>query len=159
MEVPMSPETIAAWWGAVLATIVFLWEIYKWFRSGARLRISAAKDMQVLGADGGLNDVLHVFLTVHNVGSAVTTITHLVGYNYKNHFFAFTGRRSGVFVVSPGSTAVYPHVIEPGKTWTAVVPQSDFEIASKNGKIMHVGVIHSMSKSPSVTKLVLTTRA
>lgn len=155
----MNPETIAAWWGAVLATIVFLWEVYKWLRSGARLQVSAAKDMQLAAPNGRLNDALHICLTVHNVGDAVTTITHLVGYNYKNRFFAFTRRRSGAFVVSPGPTAAYPHVLEPGKTWTALVPQDEFEAASKKGKIMRVGVLHSMSKSPSVTKLVLATRA
>jgi len=32
----MSPTSIVAWWGAILSTIVFLWDIYKHRTAGHR---------------------------------------------------------------------------------------------------------------------------
>jgi len=39
MRVALVPPTsIVAWWGAILSTIVFLWDIYKHRTAGPRLR-------------------------------------------------------------------------------------------------------------------------
>ena len=36
----LSEDRKLSWWGAVLATIVFLWDIYKWWTVGPKLRVS-----------------------------------------------------------------------------------------------------------------------
>ena len=37
---------IVAWWGAILATIVFAWDIYKWWTAGPKLRVSVQTGMK-----------------------------------------------------------------------------------------------------------------
>ena len=36
---------IVAWWGAILASIVFVWDIYKWWTAGPKLRVSVHTGM------------------------------------------------------------------------------------------------------------------
>lgn len=57
-------EAIAAWWGAILSTVVFGWEMYKWLRSGARLKVQVAQNMQAATPDIGLSPELHLCVTV-----------------------------------------------------------------------------------------------
>src|SRR6266702_2994411 len=73
----LSASDWAAWWGAILATIVFAWEIVKWFRAGPRLRVRTAPEMQMEDGCGGLSPEKYITFSVVNVGDAPTTVTHL----------------------------------------------------------------------------------
>jgi len=42
----------AAWWGAILATVVLLWDIFKWRATRVRLRITAQPNMQTVTRAG-----------------------------------------------------------------------------------------------------------
>ena len=45
----MEITEIAAWWGAIIATLVLLWDMYKWERSGPIINVSASPNMQPFG--------------------------------------------------------------------------------------------------------------
>jgi len=38
----MKITELAAWWGAIIATLVLLWDMYKWERSGPIINVSAS---------------------------------------------------------------------------------------------------------------------
>jgi len=82
----MKLTEIAAWWGASVATIVFLWDIYKWRRSGARLRLMVSGDMEAYGHLAALLSPDQTLIVVEaiNVGNKKTTLTHLFASYYKN---------------------------------------------------------------------------
>ena len=45
----MNPTEIAAWWGAGVATLVLLWDVYKWVTLGPRVRMAVRGNMIVVG--------------------------------------------------------------------------------------------------------------
>jgi hypothetical protein len=52
----MSLTTLAAWWGAILSTGGFLWDIYKYRHAGPKLRFHVRTGMKSIGmpsSDGG----------------------------------------------------------------------------------------------------------
>ncbi len=44
----MSSTDAAAWWGAIVASLILIWDVYKWIKSGTALRLNAVPDMQLL---------------------------------------------------------------------------------------------------------------
>ena len=47
----MSASAYAAWWGAIVATIVLLWDIIKWRSRGPRLKAAVTQDAEGYGAE------------------------------------------------------------------------------------------------------------
>lgn len=45
----MDGTDIAAWWGAITATVVLCWDVYKWIMSGARVRIEVRSGVSITG--------------------------------------------------------------------------------------------------------------
>jgi hypothetical protein len=99
-------------WGAVVATIVAVWNIYKDFLKRHRVKVSASFMVMFLGDGSPKEDVFTV--TVTNLSDRPTTITHIGGYydrRYKPQWFDRFGRafrqafETGlrVFVRSPQS--------------------------------------------------------
>jgi hypothetical protein len=43
-----SVSDVAAWWGAVLATVVFAWDVYKWAKSGPRVVMTVQTHMKMI---------------------------------------------------------------------------------------------------------------
>jgi hypothetical protein len=68
----MSPSDIAAWWGAVVATLVFLWELYKNWQAGPRLRLTVNANMIFIG-DASPMGQSFVTLRAVNIGDAPTS--------------------------------------------------------------------------------------
>jgi len=75
---------IAAWWGAVIATFVIIWDIYKWTHSGPIINVTASPNMQAVGNFSNReSDKDYISIIVTNTGNIKTTITHLVVFYYK----------------------------------------------------------------------------
>ena len=76
---------IAAWWGAIIASIVLLWDMFKWFNKGAKISINAIPNMRIVNdIESDLDDKKIIFAEVFNMGEMPTTITHLALYQYKS---------------------------------------------------------------------------
>jgi hypothetical protein len=138
----MTASDIAAWWGAGIATIVLVWDIYKWATSGARLVIRTQPNMQEAGDQSEAKNVL---IEVVNRGDKLTTLTHLAFYNYKTIFHRLVRRRhphAGV-VPRPGGPGL-PFELEPGKRWVGLVEQEAVFDQHKDGLVFAV-IAHSGS--------------
>jgi len=76
----MSPTSIVAWWGAILSTIVFLWDMYKHNTAGPKLRFTVQTGMETLNMPRFEGRTV-ILTNVTNYGDRPTTITNL-GYLY-----------------------------------------------------------------------------
>lgn len=65
----MSASDVAAWWGAVIATLVLVWDVFKWRKSRFSIKVSASPNMSPLNApEGKLEDDKNIFVEVVNRG-------------------------------------------------------------------------------------------
>lgn len=147
----------AAWWGAVIATIVLMWDIYKWFRSGPILHVTVGPNMQTLGnIPNHPKNQKYISVEVTNTGSRKTTITHLVSFYYKSFIFNLFKKPNKNFVVlTPAFLSTLPHIIEPGGRWLGGIEQNiELEELSRNGYLF-CGIYHSSSKKPVMQRVVI----
>ncbi|MBM2837537.1 MAG: hypothetical protein HW415_162 [Deltaproteobacteria bacterium] len=119
----MNATDAAAWWGAITATLVFVWDIYKWIKSGSNLRITASPNMQLLYNEiPKTTDPKYVFVEVSNTGDKRTTITNLVGVCYQSFWGWLFWRKPDInFIVPTHALAKpLPYVLEPGERWSGM---------------------------------------
>jgi len=45
----MKVTDLANWWGAFIATLVLVWDMYKWKRSGPIINVSASPGIKTVG--------------------------------------------------------------------------------------------------------------
>jgi hypothetical protein len=120
----MSPTSIVAWWGAILSTIVFLWDIYKHRTAGPRLRFTIQSGMKSINIplyEG--KTLIHVDVT--NLGDRPTTITNVC-------FLYFKGRRflrkripdRAAIVLDLNRDQPIPFELKPGALWSGVAIQN-----------------------------------
>lgn len=75
----MNASDVAAWWGAIIATLVLVWDVFKWRKSRFSIKVSASPNMSSLNPlKEKLEDDKNIFVEVVNRGDKVITLTHLV---------------------------------------------------------------------------------
>ena len=140
---------VAAWWGAVIATGVFLWDIYKWWRAGANLRIKVLSDAFAFGAGAGKPQGPYIVVTVTNVGDAPTTIQSLSGSIYRNKWQRFFRKPiQSLLFVNPSIGQQCPYKLLPGEQWKHSVDQSRLVKDHGEGTFLLCQVSHTMKKKP-----------
>jgi len=114
----------AAWWGAILATVVFAWDVFKWIRRGPRLRVRAYPNMQT-AVGGKLEDARYISVSVTNIGGSKTTIRN-VGLNYyEPKLFALHRTPTERMIVKEIHNAKpLSQGIDAGSTWDGLIDQS-----------------------------------
>ena len=147
--------SFVAWWGAVVATLVFLWDIYKWLRSGANIVVSARPNMQTFGGlTQSLKDTSYVVVEAVNKGNKKTTITHLIGCHYPSLIKKLLKKQStAFFVANTGPSQPLPHVLEPGERWLGIIEQNEkLEKMARNG-YLYCGINHSLKTKPVLQRV------
>jgi hypothetical protein len=140
----MTASDFAAWYGAALATMVFAWEIWKWLRSGPRLRVSAQPNMSHVTPSGGFGGDRVIFVEAVNCGDQATEITHLAGHVYRSRWAEFRRKGEHFLVVNNGVGPQFPYRLEPGARWTGGINQDELEKHGKEG-YLKCGVIDAVS--------------
>ncbi len=146
----MEASVVAAWWGAIIASVVLLWDIFKWFSKGARILVSAAPNMQTVNPlKGKLDDEKMILVEVVNIGDLPTTITHLTIYQYSSFWDKLRNKRSNQGVIPmQGAGSELPHLLGSGARWVGRIDQSDVIDKFCKDKIFYCGVYHTFSKKP-----------
>jgi len=154
----MNATDTAAWWGAVIASFVFIWDIYKWKASGARLHVSAAPNMHYFDSIRGIDDnKTYVFVEASNVGDRNTTVTHLFCVYYASSWDCFFRRKitTQFIVPTPAFAQPLPFLLSSGVRWTGALLQNDeLEKMMTSGRF-YCGVYHSGSKKPTRVRVSL----
>lgn len=138
----ISSTEIAAWWGASIASVVLLWDIYKWKKQGPRLVMCLSPNIEVLG-DPSREGKTWVSVIVSNVGDRPTTIKG-VGMNYYKSWLTRLRNRAEIAAVFPNPSDRFPlpRVLNPGDEWCGLIPQQridknmDMEAMCQSGHLM-----------------------
>lgn len=128
---------IVAWWGAILATFVFLWDIYKWKKSGPNIELEVSPSRMIMN-DPRYEGKTFISVTAKNNGTQATTITNLRILFYTNIFSRVINKPNKAAVITgPGYAYPLPHIIEPGTVWDGLITQ-DTEVVkmAKQGYLM-----------------------
>ena len=137
----MGSTAVVAWWGAVIATLVLLWDVVKWLNSGASL-----KSRMVLNTHYDDGEVKKREKTEHgetityesychvevvNTGSLPTTVMGIRATHSKN--------KSGmqISVIQQTFTEHFgkklPYVLGPGEVWSCRLPMDRYWTLFKHG--------------------------
>jgi hypothetical protein len=153
----------------LLSACVFALELRRWFDEGVRLAVTVMVDAKLV-AGGQVDEETYLSATVTNRGSAPTTVTHMLLYNYPNRlaqhmpdrlvwFISGLGRRiphgfnwliqrlrpETAFVISIGTPGPIPFVLQPGHTWVGMaIHTAVLENWIKAGRL-YVGIVGSHS--------------
>src|SRR5262245_2264897 len=107
-----------ACWGALVSTVVFLWDIYKWRNAIPKLSLSVSPHM-ALYAGGKTHDERYVMVKVTNAGQRKTTITTLSLSFYKSKIKkSFNKKPEKCFLIPNPEPGKLPHVLDSGEQWT-----------------------------------------
>jgi hypothetical protein len=150
-----SLTSFVAWWGAIVATLVFLWDIYKWAKSGPSIVVSAQPNMKTsVGAPQNLSGTNYVVVEAVNKGNKKTTITQLVSYHYSSIIKRILKKPSATFIVpDTGLAQRLPHVLEPGERWMGIIEQSkDLEKMTGQG-YLYCGIYHALKARPVLQRV------
>ena len=130
---------IVAWWGAIIATFVLTWDIYKWKTSGPKIYFRTRSNQKAINIPSREGKTW-IFITAENNGNRPTTITTVGMRYYKNSILKFFGKVIQSFVI-PGAEATpnqaIPYVLNPGCIWQGLILQTEeVENFAKNGLLI-----------------------
>jgi hypothetical protein len=145
--------TIVAWWGAIIATMVLVWDIYKWANRGARLEYTVKTNMKTYG-DPTTKGMTFVTVRVSNTGDRTTTIENMGFLHYKNWIFQMARKPSFAAVVTNvGAPNPIPYEIKPGGIWDGMAQQEEDLISKANTGRLYCCIYHSGAKRPLMRRV------
>lgn len=156
MHININWTLFIALWGAILSTVVFLWDIYKWRTAGPKLRFVMQAYMEPVNwpeHDGKR----FITFTVTNYGDRPTTITDLGYFYYRNRRWISrkTPPDKCALVVGPSPAQPLPFELKPGTRWIGMTFQTpDIEQLSREGKLFFL-LHHSHSEKPVKRRLII----
>jgi hypothetical protein len=150
----VSTTEIVAWWGAILATIVFVWDIIKWRLAGPKLRLTIRSSMKTVNMPEYEGKTL-LIAEVVNYGDRPTTITHVVFFYYRNMWNRLrkhADQKSVALLPNPRQTI--PFELRPGNSWSGFAIQDQsvennktLEERAREGYLV-CGIYHTHSTRP-----------
>jgi hypothetical protein len=152
----MAASEIAAWWGAIIATALLVWDIIKWSREGARLDLSVIPNMEAVGmiALGQKKGTTYISIRIRNYGNLPTTITNIGFKHFKNRFDFIRRHPSSQWLIPlPAFAKPLPCIVAPGEIWDgAAIQDSQVEKLMANGLLVCY-VWHSTSNKPIYSRI------
>jgi hypothetical protein len=149
----MTITTFVAWWGAILATVVFLWDVWKYLHKGPRVRFEASGNMKRADRPPDHKTYLHAQAT--NYGDGTTTVT-TVGYQYfKKRPFLWRWEKPdfAAIVPIPSTAQPLPFELKPGAVWQGMAVQTeDVEKMANDGWLFMI-LQHSHNKKQLHSRL------
>lgn len=148
----MDPVAI---YGAVVATIVLLWDGVKWYADHqAKLDVHLSTGMRSYNIPN-LEDKELMALRATNMSNRATTITHMTMQLYPS-WWAYLRRKPSKswIVVDQLLNQPLPYVLEPGKIWTGTGVQTE-DISTMAKGLLYVELIHALAKNSVRCRVVL----
>jgi hypothetical protein len=139
---------IVAWWGAVLSTTVFLWDIYKWRTAGPKIRLTVQTNMEGINMPEHQGKTL-LRIEVSNHGDRPTTITNVFFLCYISAWARIRNKASKMFVIPRPSTAQpLPFELKSGCVWRGIgIQDQGLEQAARSSQLFCF-VCHSHRNRP-----------
>ena len=139
---------VAAWWGAVVATAIFIWDVIKWIKSGPRIVFTASANMLIIG-DPIREGKTYVSVKATNIGTQATTLSNLGMLFYKSKWNRLNSKQDKAMIITnPGIPHPIPHILEPGRVWDGLILQNEeVENMAKDG-ILEAALYCSHARKP-----------
>ena len=137
--------TIIAWWGAILSTLVLVWDIYKWKMSGPKIRFTVQTGMESINMPKYDGKTL-ILTNVTNYGEQPTTITNLGLLWYKSIWSQIRSRPDKAFVIpNPNFDFPLPFQLTQGSVWSGITVQDEqiIDMATKGRLYCMLSISHS----------------
>lgn len=117
---------LAAWWGALIATIVLLFDYYKWARSGPRIRCDSKYGWKMM-VEGVDDNNEYIIFSVTNTGNLPTTITKQAALYWPNRIKRYLCKSTTQFYIKGGLHGMgqIPMIIKPGEIWNGAARIND----------------------------------
>lgn len=146
---------LIAVYAAILSTVIGIWEFIKW-RGRNAIKMMCTANMLFLPSQ---DKQKYIVVKVINRGDRPTTITHLLGYYWKNRFDRVLDRkkrRASAFIVNSDNV---PKVIQPGEEWMGQAIQNDEMEKMATEGYLYMGIIHSMGNKEILQRVKVHARA
>jgi hypothetical protein len=112
----MTLTDYAAWWGAVIATAVLVWDIYKWASTGAKIVLTVLPNRFTMGDDRLDGQRLFLFEAT-NKGDRPTTLGKLMFVHYSGVWQFIRRKPTYYYIKNPGFQHNFPHKLDVGDVW------------------------------------------
>lgn len=147
----------AAWWGAIVATAVLVWDVIKWRRSGPIIRMSVSGNMQTINMGPRFDGQTWIFASVVNGGARPTTLTNFSGVYYRSRLRRLLRLKpdQAFIVTSPEVSKPMPCTLSPGEKWDGVLLQTQQVETWATDGVLYVQVHHSVRQRPVMRRVVL----
>lgn len=113
----MTPSDYAAWYGAAIATVVLVWDVVKWVRSGPRIIVQAMAGSASYQIDQIIGKDITLVRIANNGDSATTLSTWRFLYRPKGFLQEKQAVAMDDTIVGHNQT---PKMIAPGEVWQGV---------------------------------------
>lgn len=143
----MDASTVAAWWGAGVATSVLMWDVFKFARTGPRLTVTVVPGTIAIPADPTFPPTM-IMVKVVNRGDAPTTITTLCGESYAGLGERLRRKGQSFVVMAPVGGPGLPFPLGPGQEWVGCLNQADVVAKMGSDGLLYCGVAHTMRSKP-----------
>ncbi len=151
----MDATTIVAWWGAILSSVVFLWDIYKWWATGSKIRFSVQSGMESINMPGYDGKTL-ILANVTNYGDRPTTITNLSFLYFESFWSQLRKRPDKVFFIpNPSTDQCLPFELKQGNVWTGIAIQDSKVAALATKGRLYCVLNHSHDEKPIKARVVI----
>ena len=146
----MTLTDVLALVGAFTGSGALLWDVFKWFNSGAKLRLSVSPNTILVGGGfSGDDKTKRISIEVTNVGHRKTTLVTLGFRCDKTLWNSLTGKGSLYFVVpQPEYAQQLPVLLDVGERWVGLVAQTEEIEAMIRNHRFFVTMTHSASAKP-----------
>ena len=132
----MTATDLAAWWGGIVATLILVWDVYKWKKIGPIVNVSVSPNIKSFGEYEDTSDgQLFMVVEVTNTGDRKTTLTHLFEFHYASFLQRLRKKKNKAWLIpSPAFSKPFPYVLEPGEQWIGGIRQNEeLEEFSRDG--------------------------
>ena len=149
---------IVAFYAAVVATIVLIWDIVKWMRSGPILKLRVMPTANIVSGLGERKKKDYVAVWAINVGNKSTTIGNMGVIYYPNLYSKILKKNAKAMIVNcvnnVASNSGVPYVLDVGKEWMGMVVHTDELVDMSERGYLYLQIYHSFSKRPVCRRLV-----
>lgn len=151
----MDASSLAAWWGAGIATLVAFWDAVNLWRAGPNPILSATGGMVGIG-QGVTRDKRYIMLTAQNRGERATTLTNVGMASFTTEADRRARKVKQAYLVVPTTEQPLPHFLPSGAVWQGFVEQPQDIEEELNAGLLEVRGYFSHSDAPTCSTVAIT---
>jgi hypothetical protein len=153
----MDATTFLAWLGAITGTSALVWDVFKWKRSGANLRVAVMLDMTV-DENGFFREEFappnpYMAVRIVNEGQASTILESLQIVIYENKKKKRDYEEKARVIIFGTHLGKLPHTLAPAHKWVGAILQTPELEYSIQNELVYLEVHHTFNRRPTIIRV------